>query len=242
HAKSATDDSAFLVGGWSRGKVAYSCPMIPAGQVPPPLVPRCGDFVLDDGPVAGPTVAESIIIGIDVSLALDPGPVVLRVHVRDGRSAECPPDQRTACLQALVAEAVAWTGDSATVTAPLTIQDVGLRLQQVDPMLDLAAVDTTAQRNPACALPWPPYGTWVPKDRGTSDGGRIDRILVFPTVAALKAAHEARLRLLCLVGGRLEVVQENVVVQIVVPPSGSTPFDVGAIRRALALPILAPRY
>jgi hypothetical protein len=140
-ARAATaDDAPFLLGGWVTNVpgAVYSCPaetgpgsrwLAPCGQ------PAFSDVAGDPHPVL---VARGLLTFrmADVS-ALESGPAILRVHVRDPRAAQCGAES-AACARAMVVEAAVWTGDSATAPRPLDISAVSAALRSVVPGVTLA--------------------------------------------------------------------------------------------------------
>jgi len=98
---SAADGTPFLIGG-SVTRFVYYCRLSNATPVSV-LLPLCPDIVKLDG---RRLVDELGLVGFeDVNV-----PMVVRVHVRDRRAADCPEADRAACAQAIVLEQVLWRG------------------------------------------------------------------------------------------------------------------------------------
>jgi len=106
----ATDDAPFLIGG--RLSYAYADCAVPADFPETRLLRSCDDglIILDDGFVA-PLVTEA-----PGHTFANRGAVVVRVHTRDPRSADCRPAYRIRCERALVVEQFLWSSGTIPVT------------------------------------------------------------------------------------------------------------------------------
>jgi hypothetical protein len=85
----------------------------------------------------------------------------VRVHTHDAQAKACPAAIRTSCEQAIVVDAVLWTGDAVTETSPLSVAAAADRfgqLQVLEMLHNVQQVSTplflTAPAA-ACGAPWP---------------------------------------------------------------------------------------
>ncbi len=136
HARTTTDSTPFLVGGWVTNVpgLPIACPAMPATGSSPWLF-SCGQPSFSDlaGDAQGSLVAagELTFHFVDTS-GLESGPAILRVHVQDLRASQCG-DQASACTHAMVVDAVLWTGDAATAPHPFDLAHVTSDLRLVMP-------------------------------------------------------------------------------------------------------------
>jgi hypothetical protein len=103
------------------------------------------------------------------------GPVILRVHDNDPRSAECAEAERALCEAAIVVDAVVWAGDEWTRTAPRTIEEVARLLDDGGVAPSLGPVPRR-EPNPDCQPDQPPM-SWQASSQPSG------RVLVFASVA-----------------------------------------------------------
>ena len=137
HARAATDASPFLLGGWVTNVpgVVVACPLSLGVAGASSWLAPCGQPTFSD--LAGDPNAYLVARGeltfhlADVS-TLQSGPLILRVHVRDPRAAQCG-TQQAVCARAMVVEAVVWSGDTATAPHPLTLTLVSAALRALTP-------------------------------------------------------------------------------------------------------------
>ncbi|HET7677991.1 MAG TPA: hypothetical protein VFK38_09080 [Candidatus Limnocylindrales bacterium] len=125
----ATDDTPFLVGGWYRTWVG-GCLLLPSPPPPPPL--RCAGGILSEGaeaPRAAPLRSDQLRLAID-RVAPPSGAVVLRVHTRDPRAAECVPASRAACERQVVVDQVVWTPADSSIAHANGPHDLLLRVER----------------------------------------------------------------------------------------------------------------
>ncbi len=109
HVAKAREDTPFLIGGYIA--VAYADCAIDRTAPGSPLVVSCDDGVhmSDAPPGMGGGIGFRLVVD---SLQGLPGsaPGVFRVHVHDRRAADCAPEIRQRCEEAIVVEAVVWSG------------------------------------------------------------------------------------------------------------------------------------
>ena len=179
--------ASFLLGAWAGHGVVFPCPVeVIGGPTPHPLLPACPWNPLWDEPSA-----VGKFTGVVTEARLPRGPVILRVHVGDAQAETCPAIGRTMCREAIVVEAVVWSGDEVTATAPYTIQDVveqlGFALTSGNPLPVRPLLGDTPAGSAGVALPdcdpGVPPGSWASTDPA------IGRILVFPSAAARQVAE-----------------------------------------------------
>ena len=146
---------------------------------------RCGDYMIDEEPIPGPTEAQARLVGFGLALPPEDGPAVFRVHVHDQRAANCAIVYRPTCEQALVVDSVVWTGDAVTATSPLTIEEVLRRLAIDSREMTATPFSVASRGSTGCDPGWPPQ-SWVAAYRGPALArtAYIRRILVFPDAAA----------------------------------------------------------
>jgi hypothetical protein len=240
-----TDDSAFLIGGWSWNfqSLVYACALM---FIPPPdFGPRCGGPFLADVPIIGEGPRLAIE---DWTPEIPAGPVVLRVHRNDARATRCPVETRELCEATAVIESVVWAGDDVTATAPLSPIDVFTRLTGADPNLSVAALTLEGEPDPIATEP--PRGVYgicrqrtVPLMAWSIVGAQISYVLVFSTIEA-RAAVQAEfgpsgLDCIIVVGGAVVnewVAVDNVMVAVQVSVDGPTTAEarfVADVREAL---------
>lgn len=103
----ATDDSPFLIGG-RLSYVLADC-FVPADFPETPLLRVCGDgLILRDLAFRAPLASDMEATGLTFS----DDAIVVRVHTRDPRAADCPPAYLVRCEQAIVVEQVVWRPDA----------------------------------------------------------------------------------------------------------------------------------
>jgi hypothetical protein len=159
-------DAPFLLGGWHGQDRWFGCGRV--GETHP-LLDDCSPEWIGDAPARrGPILMQA--------RALPEGPVILRVHTNDVRSATCP--ERVRCAERLVVDELLWAGDAVTKSTPLQIGDVATAM---DANLDIGVEAIEMDRT--CLRPMPPV-IW--RATGTS---RIGLILVYPTVEAREEAE-----------------------------------------------------
>ena len=101
---------SFLIGGYLPGGTLLFCPQ-PSGepQARLDLAPSCGMGLLTDAPGDGGSQGMQLA---PKTASIYSGwlgaPVVLRAHLNDAESAQCPADIREQCQKSLVVEAVVW--------------------------------------------------------------------------------------------------------------------------------------
>jgi hypothetical protein len=116
HVAQSQDATPFLVGGYVYAFYA-DCYVEPGAPGSPLLAPCDDGFHLGDAPPGtGGGFGPRLVV--DAALQDLPGsaPGVLRVHVHDRRAVDCAPAIRQRCEEAIVVEAVVWTG---AATVPL---------------------------------------------------------------------------------------------------------------------------
>jgi hypothetical protein len=163
-------DTRFLLGGWHGQSQWFGCGRLGEEH---PLLDDCSPEWIAEAP-GGP--------GAILMLArnIPDGPVVVRVHSNDPRSATCPARERTVCAERLVVDELVWAGDVVTNTEPLRIHEVVTALRQ-----DIPALTVKLDRpSRACDPGWPEV-PWV-SVRGTG----ITNVLVFPTTGDREAVDQ----------------------------------------------------
>jgi hypothetical protein len=151
-AVSASNDSAFLIGG-GLSFVLADC-LVPKDFPKTPLLSACGDGLMISG--GGPLVGEFEQSG----LTFLQGDVVLRVHVHDERAADCPSTYRPRCERALVVEQVVWRpGANGSDAIPATMSILPPQLEAGDcstlsfkPAQCVAVVERARSIG---SIPWP---------------------------------------------------------------------------------------
>jgi hypothetical protein len=131
-----THTTPFLVTGWvTYWGGPFSCPFQPAGE-PPPWSRDCDRARFADlaGGLGG-AIADAITFRYVLN-AVQTGPVVAVVHVRDPRATECGADAPF-CAAMMVVDRIVWAGDSATAPGPLDADEVGRVLETVQGSTDL---------------------------------------------------------------------------------------------------------
>lgn len=120
HIAADPSPTAFYVGGWLTS-LEVDCAPPPSGRPTSPLAPWCpsGWFLTETRLMPGASgqgvpATVYLIVGTTV-----PGsgwqqdtPVILRVHAHDAQAATCEAAIRAECEQAVVVEAIAWSGAS----------------------------------------------------------------------------------------------------------------------------------
>jgi hypothetical protein len=101
---------SFLIGGYLPGGTLLACPQ-PSGepQAQLDLAPSCGMGLLTDAP--GDGGSQGIQLAPKTASMYSGwlgAPVVLRAHLNDTESTQCPADIREQCQKSLVVEAVVW--------------------------------------------------------------------------------------------------------------------------------------
>ena len=163
-------DTRFLLGGWHGQDLWLGCGRL--GETHP-LLDDCSPEWIAESP-GGP--------GAILMLARDvpDGPVVVRVHTNDPRSATCSQRERTLCAGRIVVDELVWAGDGLTNTEPLRIYNVVTALRQ-----DIPALTVKLDRpSRACDPGWPEI-PWV-----SLAGTGITNVLVFPTTADREAIDQ----------------------------------------------------
>jgi hypothetical protein len=106
--EASQDDTPFLIGGWASGRIMYRCKAGPPEPRTYQQLLPCGApsvLIMD-----GPDREDGVVVRAIRDPGLPrPGPVVLRVHVRDDLAAKCPA-ALTACDGTIVLDEVVWTG------------------------------------------------------------------------------------------------------------------------------------
>jgi hypothetical protein len=163
-------DTRFLLGGWHGQSRWFGCGRLGEEH---PLLDDCSPEWIAEAP-GGP--------GAILMLAreIPDGPVVIRVHTNDPRSATCPELERLLCAERLVVDELVWAGDAVTKTEPLRIDNVVTALRQDIPDLTLK-LDRPSR---ACDPGWPEV-SWVSL-RGTG----ITNVLAFPTIGDREAVDQ----------------------------------------------------
>lgn len=163
-------DSTFLLGGWHGQSRWFGCGRL--GETHP-LLDDCSPEWIADAP-GGP--GQILMLAREIP----EGPIVIRVHTHDPRSATCPEHERIMCAERLVLDELVWAGDSLTTTEPLRIDDVVIALRQ-----DLVSFTVEVDRpSRACDPGWPQV-SWV-----AISGTGVTNILVFPSIAAREAVDQ----------------------------------------------------
>jgi hypothetical protein len=103
----AVDDTPFLVGG--RVSLYGTDCYVPHDFPATPLLRACGDgFFME----LGEAIDYRVRLAGDINPDDAERAVVLRVHLHDSRAAACPDRYRVRCDQAVVVEAIVWSGAS----------------------------------------------------------------------------------------------------------------------------------
>jgi hypothetical protein len=185
HLRATTDATPFLIGGWFDDGTTVLC----TGGIPPdpsPLFNRgCGS-----GPVP-PSAALPPLYWHGQRLPDGRSIAVLRVHTHDPLAAGCKPENRALCDGVPVVDAILWTGDEGSATAPFTVQDAMTWVGSVDAKeTRTVAPNTTAQLQRelfvtprTCPSPWPNAVFELHGDP------RFGLIAVYPSTAERESAQ-----------------------------------------------------
>jgi hypothetical protein len=201
-ALSASDESPFLVGGELSVMLA-DC-FVPKDFPATPLLDVCDSGLRIDG--AGPVMGDAEAAG----LAGLQGGVVLRVHARDPRAAECPDRYRPRCDRAIVIEQELWRrppGSTAAIPAELSLlpHELGhgeCARMAFDPERCVAIVEAAKRRE---SLAWPAISAvrLEPQRDGEISLGSVGIVTV---VFGLVDAAERRAEIRCLMLRRTSLV------------------------------------
>jgi hypothetical protein len=163
-------DATFLLGGWHGQDRWFGCGRL--GETHP-LLDDCSPEWIAEAP-GGP--GEILMLAREIP----EGPVVIRVHTDDPRSATCPELERIRCAERLVVDELVWAGDAVTSAEPLRIDDVVMAMRQ-----DIASFTVEVDRpSRACDPGWPDI-PWI-----STSGSGVTNILVFPTIADREAVDQ----------------------------------------------------
>lgn len=128
HARAATDDAPFLIGGWVTWVPGVRfCTLFADGST---WLRDCGRPALSD--LAGaqdPALTDAITFRFVLSQVAT-GPIVARVRVHDSRSSTCG-TATAECDRMMVALGIVWAGDDATTPRPLSLHAVELALRSL---------------------------------------------------------------------------------------------------------------
>jgi hypothetical protein len=114
-------DQTFLLGGWHGSDTWRGCGRL--GETHPLLDDCSPEWITGQPGRPGTVLMQARLV--------PHGPVVLRVHRNDPRSATCPDRERDLCRERVVVDQVVWAGDDETLAMPLDILDVVTRLGPV---------------------------------------------------------------------------------------------------------------
>jgi hypothetical protein len=112
-ALSAASAEPFLVGGWTQGVVARTCPA--ASPIPSLAVTSFCHDSYSLGPdlaTASTSPVSALLYNADGVTLPALAAIVLRVHADDPRSADCPHGQVASCRSTLVIDGVEWLGQT----------------------------------------------------------------------------------------------------------------------------------
>lgn len=185
HMRATADASPFLIGGWFDDGTTAQC----TGGPPPDPSPLF-NYGCTSGPVP-PSGAFSPLYWNGHRLPDGRSIAVLRVHTHDPLAAACKPENHALCDAVPVVDAVLWTGDPGSATAPFTVQDAMTWLGSVTPKeVRQTAPNATMQLQRdlfvtprVCPSPWP---TAVFEVHGDP---RFGLIAVYPSTAARATAQ-----------------------------------------------------
>jgi hypothetical protein len=244
------DDRSFLLGGWSFdfAHITPSCGL--RLGTAPPFGLRCGNPFLTDDPL-GRGITPVFLDGWTPSIGV--GPVIVRAHRHDEMAATCLPEARKVCEAIAFIEAVVWTGDVVTATAPMTPIEAFARLNAVDPDMDHAFLTAVGRIPQSTALSVPPSESLEPLPTGVHFGGgfpppcelplptmswsvfgaRISHVAVFPSTAARETLDRTQHCLVVINADALFVMTwvrvDNVMVAVNVNPGGRTQVEADLI-------------
>jgi hypothetical protein len=185
HLRATTDATPFLIGGWFDDGTTLLCTGGPPPD-PSPLFDRgCGS-----GPVP-PSAALPPLYWNGQRLPDGRSIAVLRVHTHDPLAAGCKPENRALCDAVPVVDAVLWTGDEGSTTAPFTVQDAMTWVGSVDAKeTRTVGPNTTMQLQRqlfvtprTCPSPWPNAVFELHGDP------RFGLIAVYPSTAERESAQ-----------------------------------------------------
>jgi hypothetical protein len=165
----SVDDRPVLVGGWYAPQ-PRPCPQ-PGAEARHRLLPGCQLHL-----VAGSPGSTEGLAVIPPRGGIQPGPVVLQVHVNSGDAATCAAEDRTRCARAVVVDEVVWAGDRTTFATPFRIDHIVAAIRSEIP--DLQVVPLAAPGE-GCADGLPDQA-WMahPWTRG------VGRVLIYPSVGS----------------------------------------------------------
>lgn len=161
---------SFLLGGWHGQDRWFGCGRL--GETHP-LLDDCSPEWIADAPGGRGRILMQ-------AREIQEGPLVIRVHTDDPRSATCPENERILCKERLVVDELVWAGDAVTNTEPLAIDDVVMALRTEISGLTVEV----AQPSRTCDPGWPDI-SWV-----SISATGITNVMVFPTIAAREAVDQ----------------------------------------------------
>ena len=110
-ASAATDSAPFLLGGWVDRTVMFCALMLPRPPAETALLPYCNPTEIRESLGATDGLPVAFVGGASSTAGFPArGPLIVRVHTHDPLAEQCQEATRSACRQAIVVEAVVWSG------------------------------------------------------------------------------------------------------------------------------------